>query len=277
MPILVGPYGSRVVSTRRYPDYDEGNSGPLVLPPDALDGPGTPVFRPYYPEHWPLIQPDILEPDYLWSCQDASGNLLDNANSPAAELVARTNVNYQQTLTGWTQKFVGITAEASGSGFWSDAASLWNIGSQSIFVVLYAAALTSNGNRCLFLGGGGNGLQIEIVGTGQATSFVNSVRTTGTFVYASGTPTVYPFVYQWDRRDAGDARLYTNKEQILSTWANLGDNFAGLGSNNLAAPIARYGLVAVWVGANAEFMMDRGGSKLGGKTLITNLGWPMAY
>lgn len=273
MTKLVGAYGSRVIGSRAYPFLDEGSSV-LTLPPDILD---NGVSRPYYPEYWPLIAAGITEPDYLWTMQEASGDLSDLCNSPAGVLTAATNVSYQNSVSGWTSKSVGITAEAGGSGFRALAGALWNAGSQSIFLLGYAAALASGGNRCLYLLGGGSGIQLEIVAGGQATCFVNSVRATGTFVYKNPTPTIYPFAFHYDRRGAGDARVYTNKEQIIGTWANLGDNVKGLGSNSLASPTARHNLLAVWAGSNAETMMDRGGAQLGGKTLITNLGWPMAY
>lgn len=269
---LVAPFSSRIVGPRVSPLLDDG---PLAgLPPDILDGG---VSRPYYPEHFPFIAAGITEPDYFWPMNEASGNLLDISNSPQGVLTAATNVSYNQAVSGWTRPFVGITAEAAGSGFRALTGELWNIGSQSIFVLMYSAALASGGNRCLFLGGGGNGVQVEIVAAGQATCFINSVRATGTFVYESATPTVYPFVLHYDRRGAGDARVFTNKEQIVGTWANLGDNVKGLGSNSLASPTARHGLLAVWVGANAEAMFDRGGALQGGKTLIANLGWTLAY
>lgn len=273
---LLGPYSSRVLGSRLYPAYDEGASG--GLPSDIIDGTvaGTPVFRPYYPEHFPLIAAGITEPDYLWPCDEASGNLLDRSNNPQAVLTAGTNCLYNQLVTGWSRPFVGIGVETAGSGWHATIGQLWNMGSQSVLVMLYAAALTSNGNRCLFLGGGNNGWQLEIVGTGQATSFV-SARVTGTFVHENPAGVVYPFVAAYDRRGAGDAYVATNKEKIQSTWVNLSDQAKGLGAPGIAAPISRYGLVAVWVGANAEAMFDRGGVGLGGKTLISNLGWPMAY
>lgn len=272
---LTAPYSSRITTTRVFSLLDEG--GAAGLPADVLDGPGTPVYRPYYPEHFPLINAAMTEPDYMWTCGEASGNLNDLCNGPPGVLTAGTNVSYSNTLTGWTRPFVGITAESAGSGFRALASALWNIGSQSVFALSYSAAVGSSGNRCLLLLGGGNGVQLEIVAAGQATCFVNSVRATGTFVYEAATPTVYPFVFHYDRRGAGDARVYTNKEAIVGTWANLGDNVKGLGSNTLASPIARHGLLAVWVGANAELMMDLGGSLQGGKTTIANLGWAMAY
>lgn len=272
---LTSTYNVRVNGQRVFPLLDDG--GAAGLPADVLDGPGTPVYRPYYPEHFPFIAAGITEPDYMWTMGEASGDLNDLCNGPAAVLTAATNVSYSQTVTGWTRPFVGITAESAGSGFRALSGALWNIGSQSVFALMYSAALASGGNRCFFLAGGGNGVQIEIVAAGQATCFINSVRATGTFVYEAASPTVYPFVLHYDRRGAGDARVYTNKEQIVGTWANLGDNIKGLGSNSLASPTARHGLLAVWVGANAETMFDRGGANLGGKQLITELGWSMAY
>lgn len=273
---LLGSYQGSLLGSRAYPAYDEGSSAPLALPPDAPDGP-LGVIRPYYPEHWPLVAAGITEPDYMWVCDEASGDLLDLCNLPRAALTARTNVAYLASISGWARPFARITAEATGSGFRNNIGELWNIGSQSVLVLFYAAVNQSGGNRCLWLGGGGNGLQVEIVPAGQATSFVNGTRTIGSFVYEAASPTVYPFAYHWDRRGAGEAKLFTNKESIVSAWVNLSDNAKGFGSPSLASPQAYHGLCAVWVGGNAESMMDRGAAGLGGKTLVADLGWPMAY
>jgi hypothetical protein len=180
-------------------------------------------------------------------------------------------------VSGWTTTFFNTAVESSGRGAQGANTTLWNIGNQSILALLYSAVTASNGNRCMFLGGGGNGLQIEITAAGFATCFCNSVRATGTFNYENLTPAAHPFAIAYDRRGGGAVRVNTEKEVITGTWANLGDNIKGIGSNSLAAPISRHALLAVWVGLDAEAMMDRGGAGLGGKQLIADLGWPMAY
>lgn len=249
-----------------------GGTGAAVYPADAFDGPG-PVKRPYYPEHLPLVAAGITEPDYMWTMQEPSGSFLfDLCNNPAGLLSGSLNVSYGQAVTGWTSSFVGITAEAGNSGFLAPISTLWNIGGQSIFTLQYSAALVSGGSRCLFLGGGNGGLQIQILTAGQATCFCSS-QTVGSFVYENVTPTVYPFSYTYDRRVTTKAMVETNREAITGSWANLSDNAKGLGSNAVASPTARHNLFLVWVGSNAEAMIDRGG----GKQLIRDLGWTMFY
>lgn len=244
-----------------------------TYPLDAYDGPGTPVKRPYYPEHLPLVASGIVEPDYMWTMQEPSGSYLyDICNNPAGLLSGSLNVGYGATVTGWTSKCVSITAEAANSGFLAPISTLWNIGSQSIFTLQYSAAVVSGGSRCLFLGGGNGGLQIQILAAGNATCFC-STQTTGTFVYENATPTIYPFSYTYDRRVGGVAKVETNREAITGSWNNLSDNVKGLGSNGVASPTARHNLFMVWVGANAETMIDRGG----GKRLISDLGWTLFY
>lgn len=250
--------------------------GGEVITPAGRDGPDD-VLYPTCPEQWPLVASGIKQPDYLWTFQEASGNFVDAANNPGGTLVAGTNSLYQQSIAGWDTKFFRINAEGVGGGARAANAVLWNIGNQSVFMLLYSAIVGSSGNRCLFLGGGANGLQIEAVAAGQITCFCNSVRVTGTFVYESATPTVYPIALSYDRRGSGLVRVHTNKEQISGTWANLGDNVKGLGSNSISPPISLHCLLPVWVGLDAEAMIDRGGAGLGGKQLIADLGWPMAY
>ena len=272
----LGPYSGRMASPRVYPLPDDYNLQVLGLPVDAVDGPGNTITRPYYPEHWPFVAAGITQPDYFWTCQEASGNLLDIANMPQASLTAGANVLYQQSVTGWTSKFVGIGAVGGNSGFYSGIGTLWNVASQSVFALMYSAAVLSDGNRVMFLGGGTSPqAQIQIVAAGQAASFL-STSTVGTFVYESASPVVYPFAWHYDRRGSGYAGLYTNKEALVSTWANLSDSNKGFGGP-IASPQARHNMLAVWVGTKAEQMFDRGGANLGGKTLIANLGWPMSY
>lgn len=258
------------------PRFGVGWEAGEVIAPPGRDGPQN-VYLPYCPEQWPLVASGIPQPDYLWTFQETSGDFVDIANAPGGTLTAGTNSLYQQSISGWSTKFFRINAEGVGGGGRAAVSSLWNIGNQSIFVLMYAAVLSSGGNRCLFLGGGANGLQIEIVAAGQATCFCNGVRTTGTFVYENTTATVYPFVEIYDRRGSGLVRVNTNKEQITSTWANLSDNVKGLGSNNISPPVSMFCLKTAWVGTDAETMIDRGGTGLGGKQAIADLGWPMAY
>ena len=241
-------------------------------PADAFDGPGL-VKRPYYPEQLPLVASGITEPDYMWTMQDPTGSFLfDICNDPPGFLSCSLNTALTASVAGWTSKFVSITAEQANSGFLAANSTLWNIGGQSIFTLQYSAALVSGGSRCLMLGGGNGGLQIQILAAGTATCFC-STQTVGTFVYENTTPTVYPFSYTYDRRESGRAMVETNREAITGSWANLSDNIKGLGSNGVASPTARHNLFLVWVGSNAEAMIDRGG----GKQLIRDLGWTMFY
>lgn len=254
----------------------DGPSGDPPITPAGRDGPQS-VLLPYCPEQWPLVAAGIPQPDYLWTFQEASGNFVDVANSPGGVLTAGTNSLYQQSVSGWATKFFRINAEGVGGGAQAAISTLWNIGNQSLFVLMYAAIVSSSGNRCMFLGGGANGLQIQAVGAGQVACFCNSVQNIGTFVYENLTPTVYPFVEIYDRRGSGLVRVNTDKEQITGTWANLSDNVKGLGSNNISPPISMYCMKVAWVGTDAETMADRSGVGLGGRQVIADLGWAMSY
>lgn len=256
--------------------YDRAGSAPPGIVPAGRDGPDN-VLVPECAEQWALIAPDILQPDYLFPCTDAGPNLVDVANSPGGVLTAGLNVAYRQPVPGWARLFAAITGEGGGSGFLALADQLWNMGNQSIFALMYSAFLQSGGpTRCLFLLGGNNVVHIQAPTAGQLGCFCNGT-TLGTFIYESLAPIVYPITYSYDRRGAGLARVHTNKEQITSTWVNASDNVKGFGSNTLASPIARHGLLAVWLGNGAEFMIDRGGAGNGGKQVIGELGWPLAY
>lgn len=255
---------------------EDAGSAPVVVPA-GRDGPDN-VLVPDCPEQWPLVAAGIPQPDYLFPCQETSGNLVDVCNSPGGVLTAAANVLYNQSVAGWSRKFVGVSTEATGSGFHAPVSSLWNIGNQSLFRLIYVAIIASNGpTRCVMLQGGANGVHVQAPTAGQLANFCTT-STVGTFVYENVTATVYPVVQIYDRRGVGLSRLNTNKEQVTGTWANFSDNNKGIGSPvGLAAPVLRLCLDVTWVGTDAETMADRGGAGNGGRQAIADLGWPMAY
>lgn len=235
------------------------------------DGPTGAVYLPYTAASWTAIASGVLAPDHLFPCQETSGNLVDSVTGGV--LTARTGAAYQQTVLGWTTKFAGVTGETVGSGFWSTSGSLWNAGSESLFAVMYAAVTGSGGNRCLLaLGGASAAVHLRVVAAGQAGPFIGASATIGTFVYENPTATVYPFVFQWDRRGS-NARMVTNQETVQMAYASQTDGDKGIGATGVATPTCRFCLLSVWRGAKAEAMFDRGGAGLGGATLISNLGW----
>lgn len=249
-----------------------------VAEPLTRDGPQN-VLMPSCPEHLPQVASGIPVPDYFFTCQESSGNLVDICNSPGGVLTAGPNVSYQQAITGWTRKFVRVTAQAAGSGFLATLGQLWNIGNQSIFAFQLSAVVQSDGpTRCLSLFGGSTlNVHIQAPTAGQLACFCGG-STAGTFVYENATPTAYPIVYTYDRRGSGLARLNTDKEQVTGTWANFTDGAKGFGApSGIVSPVAMHGIWIVWVGTDAETMADRGGAGLGGRQFVADLGFAMSY
>lgn len=239
--------------------------------PPGRDGPTGAVYLPYTAASWTAVASGVLAPDHLFPCQEFGGDLVDSVTGSV--LTARTGVTYQQTVSGWATKFAGVTGEAVGSGFWSGSGSLWNAGSESLLAVMYAAITGAGGNRCLLaLGGASAAVHLRVIAAGQAGPFIGATATIGSFTYENTTATVYPFAFQWDRR-GGNARMVTNQETVQKAYASQTDGDKGIGATGVATPTCRFCLLAVWRGAKAEAMFDRGGAGLGGATLISNLGW----
>jgi hypothetical protein len=242
----------------------------------STDGPGA-VMRPTTVQQWTCVASGVQQPDYLWLLQEASGTLADlSQGSILTPANGSGTFGYQHGIAGWTSKFI-TTTEATGVRADAAAGSLWNIGTQSILILMYTYLTSAGGTRWILDVGGTSNVEFGFLSTGVGHFQINALTYDGAFVYKNATPTVYPFTIAYDRRSTGSSWWATNKERVVGTWANYSDNTKGIGRSTLAAPPAGHNLLAVWVGSKAETMMDRGGAGLGGKQLITDLLWPMAY
>jgi hypothetical protein len=249
------------------------DSTPCVV---NTDGPG-PIKRPTTPQQFTCVASGITTPDYMWLLNETSGNLIDQCQSSVLTPSNGSGTfGYDHAISGWTTHFI-TTTEATGVRADATIGNLWNIATQSLLFLMYSYVTSLGGTRWILDVGGTSNVEFGFLSTGVGHFQISGTTFDGTFVYKNATPTVYPFTVAYDRRGAGASWWATNKERVAGTWTNYGDNTKGIGRSTLASPPAGHCLLAVWVGSKAEAMMDRGGAGLGGKQLVSDLGWPMAY
>lgn len=208
-------------------------------------------------------------PDYLWLCQDATGNLAATIGpSGLTQNASGSGYLYQQSMAGWLRKFVGFP-EGNQNGFYTFGIEL---GTQSLAIVTYAAvARPASGVKWVqYLARG----LLQLYNTGSL-QYRNTNFTDAAFATPHGdigTPaTVRPFI--WYRNVADNQsgaltdlehRAGVHDESAVPPGGST-SVFGGLGGGSVAQ---RGCWGAVYVGANAERDW---------KSYLQMLGWPLAY
>jgi hypothetical protein len=283
--LRVGPRVGLAVGT----SADEKGSGADCTCGFAGTATYTTVKRPLTAAQWTCVASGVLEPNYLFNLQEASGNLTDSVSGLV--LTAIGAVGYSATVTDWTlsgaTSWVTTTTETANQGFYVDkdlATQLgWNAATQSIMVCGYSAVTNSTAERVFFVLSGTTAQSVYFAVTAAGVLRVyngTASNSVGAVVYENATPTPFAWVMQWDRRGSGLLRLTSKKlgtaAETLSpvTWVTRTDGGKGFNVDvGSVPPVARNNVLAAWVGTDAETMMDRGGTNVGGATLISDLGW----
>lgn len=247
------------------------------------------VKRPQTEDQWACVGTGVTTPVGFWNCQETSGNLTDMVNGMV--LTAVGAVGYSGSVTDWNTSgcnlWVRTTSETANQGFYVDKDTSpmqgWNASVSSIFVVGYSVVTNSTAERILFVLSGTTATSVYIAITAAGVLKIYDGATpnaTGAVVYENATPTPFAWALQWDNRGSGLMRLTSKKlgtgaETLSATpWANRPDGGKGLNVDvGGSPPIGMHNMLAVWTGAEAEAMMDRGGANTGGATIITDLGW----
>lgn len=228
-----------------------------------VDGPQS-VYVPQTPVDFVMLGLGI--PDQLWLCQESSGSLLAAIGS--VSLAPTAAPLYQQSIAGWTRRFVGTVDATSGQRFSATSALLDVAAGESYAMpVLGSFATGAATRRFLAIHGGQDNLQINADGT--LTAVHNSVGTVLAQPY-SGVSQVHPFV--WYRNATTDVsgcatelenRIGTHNE---SARAGSVRALGAAGAENPAG--ARYGWAAVYKNLNAERDW---------KAYLQRLRWPLSY
>jgi hypothetical protein len=271
---MVGPrVASRIGATIGPIDVAGGFTEPMLR-----DGPLN-VWLPTCPEHLPLLAPDIPVPAYMWlpgRASAAAGSIYDKCNNPPGVLPIRSNVLFNEVVTGWAERGMRVTTEGGNSGAWAPFGALYDIGNQDVFAALYHAVTVSNGARCVAVFGGTNQLQIQCLAAGQLALFVNGTTTATSNIYENATPTVGCTTLSW-QHNPGFVRMHTRLERVTGTFVDISDSNKGLGGP-IAAPLGYYLVYIVWVGLHATYMINRGGFPGdGGRQFQVDAGWNPTY
>ncbi len=199
-----------------------------------------------------FAQLGLATPDFLWLCQESSGAL-----QPAISAVTWSGSGagqlYQQTVTGWTRKFVGTDGATSGQSFRTASALLDLAAGESYAMLGLVSATTAGQNRVLFGVQGANHLVSIEATTGFPRTAHNNIGVSGA-VPMGGIGTVRQLC--WYRNAANDTSgLVTDAESIVGTHHEgaLSSQVHSLGPpGTQTPPTARFGWLAIYKGANAE-------------------------
>ena len=221
---------------------------PRTVPTDGPDG----WYVPQSPADFANL--GLATPDYLWLCQEASGNLSSSIGSLTLAANATGHI-YEQSVTGWTRKFLGTDGTTAGQSWRTSSASLDLASGESVAMLALASfAMPASGTRSLMAV---SGVGAEILFVAPTTGIVrpqhDTVTSSGTLDH-SGIGTVHQFC--WYRRgDIDESGAETDLESIAGTHneeARAG-NVKGIGTCSAHSPAsARYGWVAIYKGTNAN-------------------------
>lgn len=210
-------------------------------------------------------------PDSLWRCQEASGNLADSIG--ALTLTATGTVDYQQAVTGWTRRGVLLTdgttekfVAASGVGpSPATTSQAW-----LFFVQLPATPATARsimGLNCAV--GATRFVAIHLNASGGIRANCVGVNVDDATSHSS---MVIPCLVKYDRTN-GEAKVYTSLVKVTGTYnSGVIDGDKGIGSASTAACASTTIYGAMWSGANAEALTDAAV-----KALFQALGWSIPW
>lgn len=221
------------------------------------DGPSN-WYRPTTAAHFTALGLNV--PDLLFLCQDASGALVPTIDSLSVGNWSTTGSGhvYQQSVTGWTTKFVGMDGTGAAQQRWGTTSAALNLSAGESYAMLAYASFTlpSVDTTRLMIVQGTNNAVIPLSTTGRPRLRWNSVSATGTNDH-SGLSTVHMFGVS-RRADTDSTTLVTDLETVTPThdesaWTG---EIKGIGTPNTTPCENRFCWIAIWKGTNAEFSMS---------------------
>lgn len=231
----------------------------------SVDGPGDGYGVPNDSNEWDAVNeavPAVAVPDYLYLCQEASGNLASSLT--AATLTKFGTITYENAVTDWARKAIGL-AHTGGELYnvteFGDAAT-------TSHVILAYIAMTSApvGNQtAIRIGNTGDQRFAQL--TGSSTWRAAGTGVTAVDGAANVGTTVHPVVLYFNRATS-TFKVITDQEVISTTWVNptAGGKYFAFGGTN----VGRLLYAAVWKGAKAEAI-----SLADVDTLLEEFGWTL--
>jgi len=208
-------------------------------------------------------------PSNLWLLQEASGNPADTIGG--ATLTANATPLYEQTVTGWTRKAVGMN-DGSSSNF--SSSSVVNL-STTPYLRLAYVKLTATPAATRELMGIGATTSHRYVTISNAPVYGAQIIS-GAGVSGASNPStdVRPVIVAVNRTDS-TFKVYTDQEIITGNWVNPGAGsalviFGNAGAGHLSPP-SRVLYAAGFSGA-ASLLSD---AQV--RTLLQTLGWTISW
>lgn len=209
-------------------------------------------------------------PNSLWLCQEASGNLGDAIGS--LTLTASGTVNYNQAVSGWTRTAVATTEAGNGKAVAASGTGPSPATTSQMWLFICSMPATPGTSRVFMgmnTGVAATAYRMAHFTTGvPRTTLVNS-NFDGASSISSG---VHPCLMRYDRTGSA-ATGYTDLEKITTTYnSGVVDGDKGLGNAGGSTSSARsvvYG--AMWSGSNAEL------SDANIKALLQALGFTIGW
>jgi hypothetical protein len=234
------------------------------------DGPAA-VYRPESADHWTAL--GLPAPSFQWNCQEASGNLATAIGSATLTANGAGHL-YQQSVTGWTAKFVGL--DGSAHRFITTNAALDLDASESYAWLYYAAATAATGSNRYLATQADAAFGLRLIDAAHGSVPGTPYAACGTTVAAgaanhSNIAVVRPYLIGRNCT-ASAARCFTNLEQVNPTYtanASAATSAKALGEGSSSSLASRFTMVAAWFGADAETILA--------KTTLTTLGWSLPY
>jgi hypothetical protein len=267
----VGPRIGPAVGVSADPIAPDGGGGGGGGIPGVTRDASSQIYVPASAGEWTAFRSatgiSASNPDSLWLCQEAAGNLADSIG--ALTLTATGTVEYQQAAAGWsrqgvrltdgtTEKFVAASAvgpsPATTSQAWLFIVALPATAANARSVMGLNCAVGATRFVAIHLNASG-GIRANCVGVN-----VDDVT--------SHSSMVVPILLKYDRTNS-EAKIYTSLVKVAGTYsAGVVDGDKGIGSAATAACASTTLYGAMWSGAAAEALTDANA-----KALLTAMGW----
>ncbi len=227
------------------------------------DGPGN-VYVPLTAADW--VSLGLVAPGWQWNCQDTATPLAAAIGSITLAAQGAGGHVYQQSVTGWTRKFVGYSAETANARFsTTDTALDAAIGESVAWLIYVSASLASASVRGVLQVSAtpNNSIMVTTLAYRQSHNAVNNTMAT-----VPDIATVVPAI--WYRNATTDVSgLIMPGDHVTATTheeaAFAASTTKGLGMNGANSATARYCLAASWKGVDAETIAV--------PATLTTLGW----
>ncbi len=216
-----------------------GVSDPIVVPQDGPDD----WYQPNSDAQFTALGMDT--PDALWLMQDTSGKPADEKGY--LQLTAGGTVTYNNSVAGWTRKFLGTSDGVAGT-FTTTNSSLPNPASASLGVFFLVSASTAAALRSVLELFASAACRLRVTNTPRFQGFVDPSSTQNGTVDPTGA--VRAVYVQYNFTDS-DFAIFTDQEKItVSSSAKTGRGIV-FGSG-VAAALMRLGYGFAYYGAKAE-------------------------